>query len=1036
MKTKKLLTNSSFLNLYQIFKLKPTFLCASLLVCASSVNAATKYRVNELKVIKLTSTSILKDVVVKGTVKNDLGDALAGASVSVKGTNVRVATNNDGEFQITSPDGGTLVFTYMGYVSQEISVGNKSLINVTMLVDDKKYQMNEVVIVGYGTQKRSDITGSVTSVPKERLSQLPVTNVLHAMEGAVAGIRISQSSSVPGSSAGVQVRGVNSINAGTSPLTVIDGVPFSNLGGSMNDINPNDIESIEILKDASAVAVYGTRGSSGVILITTKRGKTGKPTIRYSTFAGPEYQNKTLTPLTPEQYVQQYTDFLAQKNQKPGAIPVPNAYEQENYTAGKTTNWLDEISQQGFIQDHNLSISGGGDKIKYFVSGAYQKQKGVLKGYQFGRASFRSNLDATITDWLTAGTSLFFADNNTDGGTVSYSSAMQMSPYGRLRDANGEYTIFPMLSETYTKNPLLGLNADVLNRQKNLNGIFYAEIKPKFIPGLKYRLNTNYAFLPSRAASYRGANTGDTDQGTAAISNTETNSWIVENILTYDKNWGKHHLDVTALYSGQEKKYFISSTTGKTFINDEVSYNNIGAAAVVTASSFYSREALVSQMARFNYSYDSKYLFTATARRDGYSAFGSATNKYGTFPSVALGWNISNENFLKDVKQIDNIKLRASYGTSGNQAVGVYQTISTQGVTKYIFNGITATGLVSSSLLTSGVLGNAELNWESTTGSNFAIDFSILNSRISGTVEAYFTKTKDVLLRRQLPTITGFGSIFDNLGSVKNRGVEFTLNTVNVKGKDFTWSSNINFSSNRNEIVSLYGDGKDDIGNKWFIGKPLYAVYDYQLDGVWQVGEDASQVDPGATPGSLKFVDVNGDKKITEADRVYQGSSLPKWTGGIMNNFKYKQFGLSVLIQTAQGAKINNPLLNLQNYGGRVSFPQEVGYWTAANMNNTQPSLTYTNPKQYAYPVDQNYTRIKDITLSYSLTQKALDKIKLGSLTAFVSGRNIATFTDWVGLDPELSVSNTQSGLANSPLSYGIYPLVSTFVFGLNITLR
>jgi hypothetical protein len=417
-----------------------------------------------------------------------------------------------------------------------------------------------------------------------------------------------------------------------------------------------------------------------------------------------------------------------------------------------------------------------------------------------------------------------------------------------------------MLSETYTRNPLLGLNADVLNRQKNLNGIFYAEIKPTFIPGLKYRVNANYAFLPSRAASYRGANTGDTDQGTAAISNTETNSWIVENILTYDKNWGKHHLDVTALYSGQEKKYFISSTTGKTFINDEVSYNNIGAAAVVTASSFYSREALVSQMARFNYSYDSKYLFTVTARRDGYSAFGSGTNKYGTFPSVALGWNISKENFLKDVTQIDNIKLRASYGTSGNQAVGVYQTISTQGVTKYIFNGITATGLVSSSLLTSGVLGNAELNWESTTGSNFAVDFSILNNRISGTVEAYFTKTNDVLLRRQLPTITGFGSIFDNLGSVKNRGIEFTLNTVNVKKKDFTWSSNINFSSNRNEIVSLYGDGKDDIGNKWFIGKPLYAIYDYQLAGVWQVGEDASQVDPGATPGSLKFVDINGDK--------------------------------------------------------------------------------------------------------------------------------------------------------------------------------
>ncbi|MEO5912127.1 MAG: TonB-dependent receptor [Pelobium sp.] len=1040
MKKQLLLNANSFLQFYKNFNAKHAFLCASVLILSSNVNAATEKFVKETKINKsnhiLNTVAVVKDVTINGTVKGEGGGVMQGVSVNVKGTNISTGTNASGAYQITAPEGSVLVFSYVGYVSQSINIADRSVIDVTLSMDFDSYKIDEVVVVGYGTQKRSDITGSVTSVPKERLSKIPVTNVLHAIEGTTAGIRISQNSSVPGSSAGVQIRGVNSINASTSPLTVIDGVPFSNLGGSMNDINPNDIESIEILKDASAVAVYGTRGSSGVILITTKRGKSGNPTIRYSTFAGPEYQNKTLTPLSPEQYVQQYTDFLAQKNQVPGAVPVPNQYEKENYAAGLTTNWLNEISQQGFIQDHNLSISGGGDKIKYFVSGAFQKQKGVLKGYQFGRASFRSNLDANVTDWLTAGTSLFFADNNTDGGTVSYSSAMQMSPYGRLREDNGEYTIYPMFSETYTKNPLLGLNADVIDRQKNLNGIFYAEVKPKFIPGLKYRLNANYAFLPSRSASYRGTNAGDTFQGTAGISNSETNSWIIENILTYDKNWGKHHLDVTGLYSGQEKKYEINSITGRTFINDDLSYNNVSAAAVITAGSFYSREALVSQMGRINYSYDSKYLFTATARRDGYSAFGSGTNKYGTFPSVAIGWNISKENFLKDVKQIDNIKLRASYGTSGNQAVGVYQTITTQGVTKYIYNGVTATGLVSSSLLANGVLGNTQLNWESTTGTNLAIDFSIFNSRISGTVEAYQTKTDDVLLSRKLPTVSGYASVFDNLGSVENRGIEFTLNTINVQKNNFTWSSNFNFSANRNKIVSLYGDGKDDIGNKLFIGKPLYAIYDYQVAGVWQVGEDASQVDPGATPGSLKFVDINKDKVITESDKVYQGSSLPKWTGGMMNNFKYKEFGLSVLIQTAQGAKINNPLLNLQSYGGRVSFPQEVGYWTAANMNNTQPSLTYTNPKQYAYPVDQNYTRIKDITFSYSLTQKALDKIKLGSLTAFLSGRNIATFTDWVGLDPELSVNGSQSGAANAPLSYGVYPLVSSFVFGLNVTLR
>ncbi|MGF1926039.1 MAG: SusC/RagA family TonB-linked outer membrane protein, partial [Bacteroidia bacterium] len=454
MKKQLLLGNSSFFNFYRVFKFKHTILCASILTLTSGANAASEKIVKETESIKSTIALNVRDVVVKGTVKNDSGEPLAGATVSIKGTNIRVATNADGEYQITSPDGGTMVFTYVGYLSQEITVGNKTLVNITMLIDSQKFQMNQVVIVGYGTQKRSDITGSVTSVPKERLSQLPVTNVLHALEGAVAGLKVNQTSSVPGSSASVLVRGVNSINANTAPLTVIDGVPFSNLGGSMNDINPNDIESIEVLKDASAVAVYGTRGSSGVILITTKRGKTGEPTIRYSAYAGPEYQNKTLTPLNAEEYVKKYVDFLAQRGQQPTATPVPNQYEIENYTAGKTVDWMKEISQQGSIQDHNISISGGSDRLKYFVSGAYQKQQGVLKGYQYSRASFRSNLDAKVTDWLTAGTSLFFANNNTDGGTVRYTAAMQMSPYGRAYEANGTYTIFPMFSETNFRNPL------------------------------------------------------------------------------------------------------------------------------------------------------------------------------------------------------------------------------------------------------------------------------------------------------------------------------------------------------------------------------------------------------------------------------------------------------------------------------------------------------------------------------------------------------------------------------------------------------
>ncbi|SMD16047.1 SusC/RagA family TonB-linked outer membrane protein [Pedobacter nyackensis] len=1040
MKKQLLLSNSPFLNFLNAFNQKRVFLCASVLILSSSVNAASEKFVKETKVKHIAVNSIFspKVVLIKGIVKGEGGAALSGVTVTVKDSKIGTRTNASGEFQINAPEGATLIFSYLGYISQNISVGSKTVINVTMLIDEGKYQMNEVVVVGYGTQKRSDITGSVTSVPKERLAGLPVTNVLSAIEGTTAGLNVSTTSSVPGSSPTVLVRGVNSINAATGPLTVIDGVPFSNLGGSMNDINPNDIASIEILKDASAVAIYGTRGSSGVILITTKRGKTGEPTIRYSVYGGPEYQIKNLHPLSGPEYVEKYLEFSRQSNRTPNNPPVPNQYEIANYNAGTTVDWLKEISQSGSIQDHNLSISGGTEKIKYFVSGAYQKQKGVLKGFQFSRASVRSNLDATVTSWLTAGTSLFFANSNADGGQVSYSSALQMSPYGRIREENGDYTIYPMFGETLFRNPLLGLNQDVNNRDKNLNGTFYAEVKPAFIKGLKYRFNGNYTFQPTKDDSYAGPNAGNTLGGTAIQKKTDTEGWLLEHILSYNKDWNDHHLDVTALYGAQEKEYTELSVKGSTFVNDDLSFNNMGAAGTIEAPSLYSREAMVSQMGRLNYSYKSKYLITATVRRDGFSAFGAGTSKYGTFPSIALGWNISNERFLKNVSQIDNIKLRASYGTSGNQAINAYQTLTTQGLTKYIYNGVTTVGLVSSSLNANGILGNVNLNWESTTGTNLAVDFSLFKSRITGTVEVYKTETKDVLLRRKLPAIIGYPTIFDNLGRVANRGIEFTLNTVNLQHDNFSWSTNFNFSASRNKILSLYGDNLDDIGNKWFIGKSLYAIYDYTLEGVWQTGEDPLNVDPTAKPGDLKFADLNGDKKITEADKSYLGNSLPKWTGGMINNFKYKNFGLSVFVQTSQGSLINNPLLNLQAYGGRVNIPRELSYWTPENKNNESPSLTYTNPRLYAFPAKQDYLRIKDITLSYNLSTKAAEQLKLGSLSVFASGRNLHTFTNWIGTDPELSVNGVerQAGPANAPLAYGVYPLVTSVVVGLNITLR
>ncbi|MEI9806871.1 MAG: SusC/RagA family TonB-linked outer membrane protein [Bacteroidota bacterium] len=718
-------------------------------------------------------------------------------------------------------------------------------------------QLGEVVVIGYGSKKRSDITGAVASVPKSRLSQLPVTNVLQAIEGAVAGLTVTQTSSVPGSSATVLVRGQNSITAGTGPYIVVDGIPFSKTGSVTNDINTNDIASIEILKDASATAIYGVNGANGVILITTKRGTTGKPVIRYNAYVGFDDIAHMLDPLSPADYVKKYADWFKQVNPtQTQANILPNNFEIANYNAGKTVDWLDEVMQQGIMQDHNLSISGGSKDVRYYLSGEYMKQKGAVKGYQYQRGSIRSNLDVNITDYLSAGTSLIFANNNYDGGRANFYLAAAMSPYGTEYNAAGDYELYPMSPELLYTNPLLGLNTDRIDRSNNLTGNGYIDFKPGgILTGLKFRFNAGYTYVTTRAGSYSGRNAANTVGGTANASSSETNNWVIENILAYEKNFGRHHIDLTGLYSSQQRNYFTFGAGATGFINDELSFNRLEAGAAQTATSYRDRYALVSQMGRINYTYDSRYLLTVTARRDGSSVMGSGTDKYGVFPSFAVGWNISNEKFMKNAGLVNNLKLRTSYGKSGNEAIGVYGTITTAGSVRFPFGGVSTIGVLASNL------GNANLHWEASKIFNAGLDFGILKNRINGSVDFYSTRTEGLLLRRNLPIITGYPNILDNLGITTNKGIEVTLNTENISTKDFKWESTIVFSSNKNKIVDLYGDKKSDVGNNWYIGQPIGILYNYKLAGVWQVGEDPSLLDPGAKPGDLKFVDMTGDKK-------------------------------------------------------------------------------------------------------------------------------------------------------------------------------
>jgi TonB-linked SusC/RagA family outer membrane protein len=946
-------------------------------------------------------------------------------SVVVKGTSVGTSTDDQGRYTLLVPEAnanGTLVFSFIGYTSQETPINGRTAVSVQLKPDAQA--LTEVVVVGYGTQKRSDVTGSVVSVPQDRLEKIPVANVAQALQGAVAGVTITGGSNLPGSRPQIQIRGVRSITANTDPYLIVDGLPFP---GNLNDINPNDIGSIEILKDASSTAIYGTRGSNGVILITTKRGKTGKPQIRYNGYAGIEYLYTRLHPLDGPAYSAKYQEFARQRGIN--VTPVPNLGEQANYEAGRTVDWLDEVSQQGIIQDHNLSISGGTPDVKYFVSGDYFKQRGVLKGYNFERVSLRTNIDANLTPWLTIGTSSFFSHNNDDGGRVDLGLAQVASPYGTIYNPDGTYMVFPQPPEQLIKNPLLGLTTTRESRVNQLTGTGYAEVAPTFLQGLKYRLNATYSYRPYRYAYYEGREFGNL-RGLAQLTNDERHNYTIENLLIFNKDIEKHHFDLTALYSSQQNTYFTTTETATGFINDQIGFNSIGSGSnTPTLSSYSERRALVSQMARLNYSYDSRYLFTVTARRDGSSVFGADADKYATFPSVALGWNVANEGFLRDNQLINQLKLRFSYGTTGNEGINPYQTITGNALLQYAYGGVTSVGLRANSI------GNTNLKWEQTTSSNYAVDYGFFGNRLTGSVEYFDAKTKNLLLARQIPIVTGYNTILDNIGRVQNRGIEVTVTSENVRVADFIWKSDFNFSAIRNKVLELYGNGADDIANRRFIGKPLGAIYDYRMVGVWQTGEDATSLDPGAKPGDLKFADLNGDGRITSLDREYLGTTLPKYTAGLTNTFSYKGLSLRVFIQTVQGVLKNNPTLNFVDLGGRLNTPREVGYWTPENQRQDRPGLNYYNPRGYGYPSKASFTRLKDVTLSYTVPTAFTQRLKLGGISAYVSGRNLYTWTKWIGYDPEQNYT-LGNGTGNVDGGTPNFPNTATYVLGLNVTLQ
>ncbi len=944
-----------------------------------------------------------------GTV-TDINGTLEGVSVTIKGTDRGTVTGLNGKFSISAKNGEILVFTGSEIEPQEIEVTSKLVYEVFMIA--KPGSMDQVIVVGYGAKSKRNITGSISKVNMSETENSPNTNVTQALRGRVAGVQFTDNGR-PGQNGSILIRGPRSLSASNSPLIILDGIFFN---GSFIDINPNDIESIEVLKDASASAIYGSRAANGVILITSKKGKSEKPTIRLNTFYGTSDWSNKLNLMSPERYLQK-SMTIRDLSGIPYDPNDPSTFltltEMENYSAGRTIDAYDLVSQQGQIFSTDLSIAGKSQTVNYFISGAYSKENGLVHNDNLKRVSFRANFDIKIAPWLTIGTNAMFSENDQSGVPAEVNRALRQSPYGTWFRPDGTPTQFTVPEDQgASPNPLrVSFLTKNENVRSNLFSNFYTIIKIPGIEGLSYRLNIskNYRWIRDYQFTKQDIylNTNNTE---ASKRNWKASDWVLENILDYNKKFGRDHaIDATLMYGSNEFGFESTTASSNQLAFDVLGWNNLQAGSNFTMISSAERTSGISSMARLNYRFKNRYLLTLTARRDGSSVF-AQNNKFATFPSAAVSWVASDEEFVKKMNVFNMLKLRLSYGAVGNQAISPYQSLSLANTLNYVFGdgNNPSLGIYPSNI------SNADLKWETTYMANLGVDFSILDGRIGGTVELYHMKTKDLLVERSLPIMTGYTSVWTNLGRVDNKGVEVTLNTVNVRSKKFEWTSDIVFSHNHNEIVSLYGvdadgDGKedDDLGNRWFIGKPINVFYDYVYDGIYQKNEP---LPTGFLPGFARFKDLNGDGLINAAgDRTIVGQAQPKFRWGITNTVSYGNFQLSVFVNAMRGwlGIFNEMDYNFDSVDPmRPSNMIDADWWTEDNPNASRPSLLYRRSVLgHNWYVSRDFIRIQDVSLVYNFPNEMLQKFKLSNLSVYASGKNLATFTDWQGTNPETVTS-------------------------------
>lgn len=968
----------------------------------------------------LTSSAQTK---ISGQVYSTEGNqTLAGVTVLVKGSHTGTITDALGKFSIAAKRGDTLVLTFLGYNKKEISADDKNVLHITLsaTIND----LNSVVVVGYGSQKKSDVTGAISSISTKALQEVPVTNITQMLQGRAAGMDVVAQGNKPGDGMSVRIRGRRSFNAGNDPLYVVDGIPIT---GGFNDINPSDIESIEVLKDASATAIYGSRGANGVIIVSTKRGKLGKTTVSYNSYYGvshilkypdimngaefAEYKRESRRAvINPATGKPQYDDNDPEADQK-----LFEPVELESIAQGRSTNYPKMMIHNGHSQNHDLSVSGGSENTKFNVSLGYFNDVGIIPGQDFTRYTSRINIDQKISNRFTIGMSTLGSYSERNGKDVNpYGSgadfgALTENPLGIPYDDKGNL-IFHPTSDGLRSNPLADIvPGAVINREKRFRLLSNVFGEANILNGLKFRMNFSPDLTEDRTGNFRGRYTNARNLGDPSASNSEyfTFAYTWENILTYKKVISqKHSIDITGLYSVQNSQEESSGIDVASLPVESLEYYNLGAASIINGvSSSYEKWSILSYMARINYVFDNRFLLTLTGRADGSSKFARGKH-WGFFPSAALAWNIINEKFMVNNSLFSNLKFRISYGETGNEGIPPYQTDGLLTRTKYDFDGAAAFGYSPSSIR------NNNLRWETTTTLNAGVDFSILNNRISGSLEVYQSKTTDLLLPMLLPITSGYNSILSNVGSKRNRGIEVSLSTINISsGNDngFEWSTDLNLFTNKEEILELSQGKVDDVGNLRFIGYPSVVYYDYVKTGIWQLGQEKEAEKYSSIVGGIKVKDVNGNGVIDPNDRQILGTDVPKLIGGMTHRFKYKGVDLSVVTFARFGSMISSPIYGAFRFlSGRVN-QYNVNYWTKNNPTNAfpEPNSSLETPLfgstlQY---FDGSFVKVRNISLGYTFPAHLASKIRAQSLRVYISVQNPFVFSPYTskynGMDPE-----------------------------------